>query len=162
MKRGSTLFLKLVILLLAIVVLTWMVVFPRSEGAAANLDLISIYTNPFVIYLYISWTPFFVALYQAIRLLGFIEKNTVFSQAGVEAVRKIKYCAIAYIGFIAVAISYISVMAKLTNGDDDPAGFVAIGLVLIFASSVIATAAAVLQRLLQHAVDIKSENDLTV
>ena len=76
--------------------------------------------------------------------------------------RKIKYCAIAYIGFIAVAISYIWGMAKVTNGDDDPAGFVAIGLILIFASSVIATAAAVLQKLLQNAVDIKSENDLTV
>ena len=162
MKRGSTLFLKLVILLLAIVVLTWMVVFPRSEGAAANLDLISIYTNPFVIYLYITWIPFFVALYQAIRLLGFVEKNTVFSQSAVEAVRRIKYCAIAYIGFIAVAIAYIGIMAKMKNGDDDPAGFVAIGLVLIFASSVIATAAAVFQRILQNAVDIKSENDLTV
>lgn len=162
MKRGSTLFLKLVIVLLALVVLTWMVVFPRSEGAAVNRDLISIYTDPFVIYLYIAWIPFFVALYQAIRLLGFVEKNTVFSQAAVDAVRKIKYCAIAYIGFIVVGISYVWAMARLSNGDDDPAGFVAIGLVLIFASSVIATAAAVLQKLLQHAVDIKVENDLTV
>ena len=162
MKRGSTLFLKLIIVLLAIVVLTWMIVFPRSEGAAANLDLISIYTNPFTIYLYISWMPFFVALYQAIKLLGFVENNTVFSQAAVKSVRNIKYCSIAYIGFIAAALFYIFVMAKVANGDDDPAGFVAIGLVLIFASSVIATAAAVFQRLLQNAVDIKSENDLTV
>jgi len=106
--------------------------------------------------------PFFVALYQAIKLLGFVENNTIFSQAAVKAVRNIKYCAIVYIGFIAAAVSYILVMAKVTNGDDDPAGFVAIGLVLIFASSVIATAAAVFQRLLQNAVDIKSENDLTV
>ena len=162
MKRGSTLFLKLIVVLLAIVVLTWMIVFPRSEGVAANLDLISIYTNPFVIYLYVAWMPFFVALHQAIKLLGFVENNTIFSQAAVKAVRNIKYCAIVYIGFIAAAVSYILVMAKVTNGDDDPAGFVAIGLVLIFASSVIATAAAVFQRLLQNAVDIKSENDLTV
>ena len=161
-KQGSTLFLKIVISLIGIVALAGMIRFPQTEGRAANLDLISIYKDPFIIYLYIASIPFFVALYQAIKLLGFVEKNTVFSQSAVEAVRKIKYCAIAYIGFIAVAISYISVMAKLTNGDDDPAGFVAIGLVLIFASSVIATAAAVLQRLLQHAVDIKSENDLTV
>jgi hypothetical protein len=162
MKRGSTLFLKLVIVLLGIVVLTWMVVFPRSEGAAANRDLISIYTDPFVLYLYVTWVPFFVALYQAIRLLGFVEANTVFSQPAVEAVRKIKYCAIAYGGFIAVAIAYIAAMAKLKNGDDDPAGFVAIGLVLIFASAVFTTAAAVLQKLLQNAVDLKVENDLTV
>ena len=60
MKRGSTLFLKLVILLLAIVVLTWMVVFPRSEGVAANLDLISIYTKPlYYLSLYSLDTIFF-------------------------------------------------------------------------------------------------------
>ena len=37
-----------------------------------------------------------------------------------------------------------------------------VGLVIIFASMVIAVFAAVLQRLLQEAIDIKSENDLTV
>jgi hypothetical protein len=36
------------------------------------------------------------------------------------------------------------------------------GLFMIFVSAVIATAAAVFQKLLQNAVDIKSENDLTV
>jgi hypothetical protein len=162
MRRGSTLFLKLIILFLAAVVLTWMVVFPRSEGVAANLDLLSIYTNPFVLYLYITWMPFFVALYQAIKLLGFVENNTIFSQTAVKAVRNIKYCAIAFIGFVSAAISYIFVMAKVKSGDDDPTGFIAMGLVLIFASSVMATAAAVFQRLLQSAVDIKSDNDLTV
>jgi DUF2975 family protein len=37
-----------------------------------------------------------------------------------------------------------------------------LGIFTTFASIVIATAAAVFQRLLQNAVDIKSENDLTV
>ena len=36
------------------------------------------------------------------------------------------------------------------------------GLFLIFVSAVVATAAAVFERTLQSAVDIKSENDLTV
>ena len=44
----------------------------------------------------------------------------------------------------------------------DPPSFVLIGLVIIFASLVIAVFAAVLQRLLQEAINIKSENDLTV
>jgi len=46
--------------------------------------------------------------------------------------------------------------------DDDPAGFLAMCIVTIFVSVVIATAAAVFERTLQSAVDIKSENDLTV
>jgi hypothetical protein len=37
-----------------------------------------------------------------------------------------------------------------------------LGIIATFASIVIATAAAVFERVLQNAVDIKSENDLTV
>jgi hypothetical protein len=36
------------------------------------------------------------------------------------------------------------------------------GIVIAFASAVMATAAAVFERVLQNAVDIKAENDLTV
>jgi hypothetical protein len=45
---------------------------------------------------------------------------------------------------------------------DDAPGVVAIGLVIIFASAIVAVFAAVLQKLVQNAVNIKSENDLTV
>lgn len=45
---------------------------------------------------------------------------------------------------------------------DDAPGIIVIGLVIIFASMVIAVFAAVLQKLLKEAIDIKSENDLTV
>lgn len=152
-KSGSTLFLKVVILLIAIVTLAGMIRFPQTEGRAANLDLISIYKDPFIIYLYIASIPFFTALYKAFNLLSYLAKNKFFSHASVKAVGDIKYCAIALMGFIAAAISYIFVMAKTTN--DDGAGAIAVGLVIIFASSVIATAASVFQKLLRNAVDIK-------
>ncbi len=45
---------------------------------------------------------------------------------------------------------------------DDAPGIIIIGMIIIFASMVIAVFAAVLQRLLKDAIDIKSENDLTV
>ena len=45
---------------------------------------------------------------------------------------------------------------------DDPAGFIAMCIVTTFVSVVVATAAAVFEKTLQSAVDIKSENDLTV
>ena len=48
------------------------------------------------------------------------------------------------------------------RGKDDIAGGVAMGLLVIFISVVVAAAAAVFERLLQSAVDMKSENDLTV
>lgn len=160
MKRSSTLFLKVVILLVAIGALAIMIRFPQTEGRAANLDVVSIYTDPFIIYMYIATIPFFVALYQAIKLLGFVDKNKVFSHAAVQAVRNIKYCATAIAAFIVGAEGYLFVVER--SKSDDIAGGVMMGLFIIFISVVITTAAAVFQRLLQNAVDIKSENDLTV
>lgn len=158
MKRSSTLFLKLVLVLIALVALCGLVWFPQTEGRATNLDLISTYYEPFIIYIYITSVPFFVGLYQAFKLLTYIEQNKAFSQSSVNTLRNMKYCALAFIGFIAVAVPYIAMFAQ----DDDAPGVVVIPVVVIFASAVIATAAGVFQRLLQSAVDIKSENDLTV
>lgn len=158
MKKGSTLFLRLVICLIAIGALLWLIWFPRLEGRAANLDLIHIYQDPFIIYAYVGSIPFFVALYQAFQLLGYIDGNQVFSQSSVNAVRNIKYCAITFSGFIVLGILYI----RLFVHGEDSAGVTALGIFTTFASVVIATGAAVFQSLLQKAVDIKSENDLTV
>ena len=158
MKKGSTLFLKFVICLIAVGALVGMLWFPQTEGRAANLDLISIYKDPFIIYIYISSTSFFVGLYQAFRLLNFIEANKAFSQGAVNTLKNMKFASLSLIGFIALAVFYIRFAA---NGDD-PAGPTALGIIVSFAVAVIAIAAAVFQKLLQNAVDIKSENDLTV
>jgi len=160
MKQGPIIFLKVVILLIAIGALAAMIRFPQIEGRAANLDLISIYKDPFIIYIYIASIPFFVALYQAFKLLGFIDKNKIFSQVSVNAVRNIKYCGVAIAAFFVAAEAYLFIVQR--GKSDDIAGGVAGGLLIIFVSVVIATAAAVFQKLLQNAVDIKSENDLTV
>jgi hypothetical protein len=158
MKQGSTVFLKLVILLIAIGAVVGMLWFPQLEGRAANLDLVGIYTDPFIIYMYIASIPFFVAVYQAFTLLGLVDKNKIFSQASVRAIRNLKYCVLAIVGFLVMAIFYIRVMVQ----GEDSAGPTMMGLVGIFASVVIATAAGVFQKLMQNAVDMKSENDLTV
>lgn len=147
MKRSATLFLKVVILLIAIGVFAGMIRFPQTEGRAANLDLISIYTDPFIIYLYIASVPFFTGLYQAFKLLGLVDKNKIFSEDSVKAVRNIKYAAIAFLVFMIGALLNIFVMSKATN--DDGAGAMMVGFIIIVASAVIATAAAVFQKRLQ-------------
>ena len=159
MKRSSTIFLQVVIVLIVIVALAIMIRFPLTEGRAANLDLFSIYADPFLVYGYLASIAFFVALYQAFKLLGYIRQNKVFSLNSVTTTRSIKYCAIVLGILIVMAGLYIRIFhAK----DDDPAGFLAMCIVTTFISIVIATAAAVFERTLQNAVDIKSENDLTV
>jgi len=159
MKKSSTIFLQLVIVLLGIVALAIMIRFPLTEGRAVNLDLFSIYADPFIIYSYLASIAFFIALYQAFKLLGYIRQNRVFSLSSVKALRTIKYCAIAMSILIVMAGLYIRIFhAK----DDDPAGFIALCIITTFISITIATAAAVFEKTLQSAVDIKSENDLTV
>jgi hypothetical protein len=158
MKRGSTLFLKFVLCLIAIGVLAALLWFPQTEGRATNLDLISIYSDPFIIYIYIASIPFFVGLYQAFKLLNLIDADKAFSQGAVNALRNIKFASLSLIGFIALALFYIRFAAH----GDDPAGPTMLGIIASFAVAVIATAAAIFQKLLQNAVNIKSENDLTV
>ena len=160
MKRGSTIFLQVVIVALGIGVLALMLWEPHVEGRNANATVFEIYfKDPFLAYVYTASIAFFIALYQAFKLLGYIGANKVFSLQSVSALRTIKRCAVALVGFIAGALAYILIVVR---GKDDVAGGVAIGIFLIFVSVVIATAAAVFERLLQNAVDIKSENDLTV
>jgi len=141
-------------------VLAFMLWEPHLEGRNAGASAFEIYfKDPFLAYVYTASIAFFVALYQAVKLLGCIRRNEVFSVDSVRALRTIKYCAIALVGFIAAAEAYIFIAVR---GKDDIAGGVMIGVFLLFVSLVIGSAAAVFERLLQNAVDIKSENDLTV
>jgi cytochrome bd-type quinol oxidase subunit 2 len=158
MKRGSTIFLQVIIVLIGVGALTLLLWEPHIEGRNAHATLFQIYFNdPFLAYAYIGSISFFVALYQAFKVLGYVGSNKVFSQAAVKALRIIKYCALAIIGFVAVGEIFI-----LLNKSDDRAGGVFMGILITFGSVVIATAAAMFARILQSAVDIKSENDLTV
>lgn len=161
MKHGSTLFLKVVISLIGIAALA-VCIFGLPEVAsrdAAKHPETAYLQYPFLGCAYILCIPFFVALYQAFRLLTYIDGNKVFSELSVRALRYIKYCAITIsILMVAGIITTIVIFA----GGEDIAGVVMLGLIITFASSVIATFAAVLQKLLQKAIDIKSENDLTV
>ena len=158
MKRSSTFFLKVVLFLIAIGALAGMIWFPHTEGRATNLDLIRIYTDPFIIYGYLASIPFFVGLYQAFKLLNFIDADKAFSQSAVHTLKNMKFASLSLIGFIALGEFYIRFFAH----GDDPAGPTALGILASFAAIVIATVTAVFQKLLQNAVDMKSENDLTV
>ena len=88
MKKSSTVFLQVVIVLIGIVALAIMIRFPLTEGRAVNLDLFSIYSDPFIMYGYAASIPFFVALYQAYKLLGYIGQNKVFTLSSVRVFRR--------------------------------------------------------------------------
>jgi len=160
MKRGSTIFLQVVIVLFGLGVLTFLLWEPHLEGRNVNATVFEIYfKDPFLAYIYLAFIPFFVGLYQAFRMLGYARRDEIFSPRAVRALGIIKYCAIAVVIFILGAEAYIFIFVR---GTDDVAGGVMMGLFIIIVSTIAATAAAVFERILQNAVDIKSENDLTV
>ncbi|HDR7531817.1 TPA: DUF2975 domain-containing protein [Bacillus anthracis] len=160
MKQGSTLFLKTAVILMGIPVLAMCIfLVPNIGNFAAELYPKMAYIKYLVfINLYATAIPYYFALYQTFKLLNYIDKNNAFSELSVKALKNIKYSALA------ISVLYVLGMPLfyLVAERDDAPGIIVIGMIIIFASMVIAVFAAVLQRLLKDAIDIKSENDLTV
>ena len=160
MKRASTIFLQIVVVAVSVGILTFLIVEPNLEGRNANATLFEVYfKDPFLAYIYLASIAVFIGLYQMFKLLGYVRNDVVFSPQAVKALRTIKYCGAIFIAFMLGALAYIFIVQ---SGKEDIAGGVAIGVFVIFATAVIAAAAAMFERILQNAVDIKSENDLTV
>lgn len=154
MKRGSTIFLRIAIAIIGIGVLA-LCIFALPIGISSDSTG---YYRPLLIGLYVPAIPFFYALYQSLRLLDYIDKNEAFSSVSATAFRNIKYCATTIGALFVLGLPYIYRAADM----DDAPGVMLGGLVIAGAAFVIATFSAVLQKLVQNAVDIKSENDLTV
>ncbi|MBO1514175.1 DUF2975 domain-containing protein [Metabacillus bambusae] len=160
MKQSSTIFLKIAVFLIGTPVLALCILgLPKlaKEAAESNSEFAYVLYGILIV-MYVSAIPFFVALYQAFKLLSYIDKSKAFSEISVKALKNIKYCAITISGLYVVGMPFIYIFAEL----DDAPGVILIGMLFIFAPMVIAVFAAVLQRLLQEAIDIKSENDLIV
>ncbi|MFP3723236.1 DUF2975 domain-containing protein, partial [Niallia circulans] len=132
---------------------------PEIGNFAAGLYPNNAYLKYLIMFdFYTAAIPFYYALYQAFKLLNYIDKNEAFSELSVNALKKIKNCAISISAIFVLGLPLFYLLAER----DDAPGIILIGLVLIFASMVIAVFAAVLQKLLKEAIDIKSENDLIV
>ncbi|MBT2606068.1 DUF2975 domain-containing protein [Bacillus sp. ISL-53] len=159
MKQVTTLFLKLAVIFIGIPVLALCIfLVPHMANFAAKLyPNISLMKYLIFLVMYGAAIPFYVALYQAFNLVRYIEENTAFSKLSVKALKNIKCCAITISGLYVLGLPLFHFIAKKV---DPPIGLM--GLIIIFASLVIAVFAAILQRLLQEAINIKSENDLTV
>lgn len=156
--KGETLFLKAVVFLAGVPILAlciyglpWI-----ARDLADHFPARLLY--PVLAGMYAAAIPFFLALYQTMKLLSYIDKNIAFSEISVTALKNIKYCAVAISVSYAASMPFWYFMADI----DDAPGILVIGLVLMFAPLVIAVFAAVLEKLLKNAIDIKSENDLTV
>lgn len=145
----------MVIVLIGIGAFAFMLWEPHLEGRNVNASFFEIYfKDPFLAYAYIASISFFVALYQAFKLLGYIGRNEVFSERSLKALRTIKHCATTLVAFVVAAEAYLFI----ARPGDDIAGGVFMGLLMIVVSGTIVSVAAMFERILQSAIDIKSEN----
>ena len=153
MKRAATIVLQIVIALLAIGVLAALLWEPQVEGRNAHATQFEIYfKDPFLAYIYLASVPVFVGLYQAFKIVGYAGRNEIYSQHSVRGFRIIKYCALTTAVFILGAVAYLFIFIR---GEDDIAGGVAMGVFITFVCVVIATAAAVFERILKNALSPK-------
>ncbi len=163
MKKGSTLILKLVIFLIGLGVLALCVFALPSAWRGAFVEYpeyptVVLAFRMIFVGMYISAIPFYLGLYQGFKLLNLIDKNIAFSDLSVKALKKIKYYSLA------VGIIYMSIVPLLypfADMDDAP-GTLLFGFAIACAPMVVSVFAAVLEKLLANALEIKSENDLTV
>ena len=145
-------FLQIVVVLIGISALTFMLWEPHIEGRNVQATFSQIYFNdPFLVYAYTASIFFFVSLYQTFKLLEDVKRNEVFSQHAMKALRTIKHCATALLGFIVAAEAYLFIVRP----GDDIAGGVFVGLLMIVVFGVSATVARMFEQILQSDIDMK-------
>ena len=145
MKRSSTIVLQVIVVLIgasAVALLLWE---PQVEGRNVHASLSQIYfSDPFLACAYAASTPFFVALYQAFKVLAYAGQDRLFSRDAVKALRTIRYCGAAIVGLVALGELFIGL-----GDSDDRAGGVFMGILIALGAVILATAAAVAERALQ-------------
>ncbi|MBL9169025.1 MAG: DUF2975 domain-containing protein [Verrucomicrobiales bacterium] len=155
MNRGSTIFLRLVISLIAVAALA-VCIFPlprmiAKEAAKTPDTAWQIYL--FLAGAYLQAALFLFALFQAFKLLSYIDANKAFSESSVRALRHIKHSAIGIGVLMVTGVVWVLVLSAGTG--DDSAGPVMMGFIGTFASSVVAAVMAVLQTQVQKAIEAK-------
>ncbi|MGA9225069.1 MAG: DUF2975 domain-containing protein [Mesobacillus sp.] len=143
-KQGSTTFLKVIIFLAGIAVLALCIWLPEIAVRDARVHPDTAYfLIPFLVCAYGFCIAFSVALYQAYKLLTYIEKNNALSELSLKSLRVIKKCAFTVIFLILLGIVSLMVLAKITG--DDAAGPISLSLMGILVTSIVATFISVLQ-----------------
>lgn len=148
MTKASAAFLQFVVVLVGLAMLVLMLWEPHLEGRNVNATWFQVYFNdPFLAYAYAASIPGFMLFYQTFQVLGYAGQGRAFSAEAAQAVRTVRYCALAVVGFLLGGEAWLFLYQ---SGKEDIAGGVAIGLFFLVVFAAIATAATMLERFLQN------------
>jgi hypothetical protein len=158
MNRSSTLFLRLVVSLMAIAALAICGLgVPRmvADEVSRHPDGIGV---PYAIMIcaYLLCIPFLTALYQGFRVLNLIDRDKTFSDATARSLKLIRYCALIIGASFFAGIVTLRVMSAGT--DEDPAGPTMIAMLIMFFSLTVTAVSVVLEKQVQKAIDLKTDS----
>lgn len=143
MNKNSIILFQFLIIIVGVLSLFILMRFPMIEGRAINLSLYEIYTDPFIIYGYLTSFFYFTGLYQGYKLLKQVGNKAFSSISTAKIVNKIKYCSYLLGLLITIGAIYIRF---LNNTEDDPAGFLSISMIMTVIFITIGTKALFLER----------------
>lgn len=160
MNKVSTLFLRLAILAIGTIILAICIFALPLIWKAIPIEFPDLTYVFYIITicLYLASLPFYFALFQAWKILNLIDKGKSFSELSVKSLSLIAYCAAIISVIFLVCLPLMYVWAQY----EDAPGLVVIGMFFVVAPLTIAVFAGVLQRIFKEAIEIKSENELTV
>lgn len=160
MKAASTLYLRLALVLLGLPVpflCFWLIpeiftlarfLYPQWPVLAWTLGGLLLATT----------LPFYGALAQAWKLLSLMEGEEPFTAEARKALGRIRGRALGVMGLYALALPLFYLLGE----KDDAPGLILAGFFPLFAASVAAVAALLLERLLDRVLSMKAEQDLTI
>ena len=169
MFQKSTFFMRVIVVLLGLVILIPCILFlphvveilksALEEMSSQEGSLFAVMYFLVYIAIYFALIPFLMAIYQTLKLLGYIDVKETFSEKTIKALKTIKNCAIAILSIYIIGVMPIICYFAIYNGM--PSGII-IWAALSLIPMAIAVFASMLGNLIKEAIDIKSENDLTI
>ncbi len=162
LQKGTILFLRLAIFGIGAIVLAlcvfalpaiWQNVPNETHGQAVWFQVRAI-----IAAFYVGAVPFYITLYQSLKLLGYIDKGEAFSNLSVQALKVIAWCGVAISAIFVASLPFFYLWAQRA----DAPGLIPMGMILACSAFTVTVFAALMQRLLKQAIGMKQENDLTV
>jgi amino acid transporter len=143
-------FLQAVTVLIGLSAFAFMLREPLLEGRNVHATFSQVYFHDaFLVYAYVASLAFYAGLYQVFRFLGFLGRNESFSPHAREPLRRLKRCATILALFVLGAEGWFMMPGR---GEEDIAGGVMLGLILLILCVLVALGAARLEKFLQDGV----------
>lgn len=154
----KTLLLKFVVLGISAIFILFGILFYTQIATSEKGFTFDWQTTLFVSVIYFALLLGIIIAYFLLRLLKQIEENQAFSNQSLDILKKIER-TILIIGFTFLGL--LPKFLKVADLDDAP-GLMLVGIAVVFIPFAVYTLTSVLKNLLEHAILLKTDHDLTV